>query len=138
MSIEIPENVQDLIDNPNIIAFSTVTPEGAPNTLPVWFTFEDGYLYINSAQGRKKNRNIEANTHVTGLIVDPQNPYRFVEIRGVVEEVTQDGALDHINRLAKRYTGKDQYYGGVAPAELGEKEVRELFKIKPTRIISQG
>jgi len=138
MSVTIPENVQDLVDNPNIIAFSTVTPKGAPNTLPVWFAFDDGYLYVVSVSTSKKKRNIEANPNVTSLIVDPQNPYRFLEIRGVVEDTTEDGAIERVNKIAKHYTGEDQYYGGVMPAEQAEKETLVMFKIKPTRVISQG
>jgi hypothetical protein len=74
----------------------------------------------------------------TIMAIDPQNPYRYLEVRGSVDEITEEGALDHINQLAWLYANKPTYYGGVAPAEMEDKVVRVICKIRPTRVRTMG
>lgn len=134
----IPDAYRDLIDGPVVVAFTTVSSSNQPQTLPVWCSYDGEYVLINSARGRQKDRNIVNNPFVTVLAVDPTNPYRYMEIRGAVEVVTEEGAVDHIDQLAKLYTGKTPYYGGVAPAERAEHETRVIYKIRPERVITSG
>lgn len=137
-SNQIPENYRDLLEGPVVVTLITVTPENTPQGTPVWCLYDGTHVIVNSALGRKKDRNIETNKNVSVVAIDPQNPYRYLEVRGVIEEGTTEGAVDVINQMAKLYTGKDVYFGGVAPAEQAEQQTRITYKIKPTRIISQG
>jgi hypothetical protein len=75
---------------------------------------------------------------VTVLSIDPDNPYRWMEVRGVVDIVTEDGGVDVINQLARKYRGVDSYYGGVTPAHQRDQETRVNFKIRPTRVLTGG
>ncbi|MDP6344334.1 MAG: PPOX class F420-dependent oxidoreductase [Alphaproteobacteria bacterium] len=138
MTKTIPDSHRDLIDGPVVVALSTVMPDGRPQCTPVWCSFDGNEVLINSARGRQKDKNMVARPGVAVLAIDPQNPYRYLEVRGDVTDVTEDGARDHINALAKTYVGKDEYYGGVAPAEAGEAEVRVIYRITPTRVSVHG
>lgn len=132
----IPDSHRDLLDNPVVVTLVTVMPDGQPQATPVWCSYDGTFVLVNSARGRAKDRNMRERPRVTVLAVDPANPYRYLEVRGVVEEVTEDGAVEHINQLAKKYRGKDQYYGGVTPAEMKDKETRVIYRIRPTRVIA--
>lgn len=138
MSIHIPDSIRDLLENPHAAVISTVTPDGKPQSNPVWFLYDGTHIVINSAVGRLKDDNIIANPNVCVTIVDPTNMYRYIELRGVVEERTTDGAVEVINQLAKMYRGVDEYYGGVTPKDLAERETRVTYKIKPERVIAHG
>ena len=84
-------------------------PEGSPQTTPVWVDWQDGEIWVNSAVGRQKDRNIRRDPRVAIAVIDPENPYRYVEVRGRVREITQDGADAHIDRMAMKYLGQDKY-----------------------------
>jgi len=84
-------------------------PDGSPQVTPVWFEFKNGMLRINTAVGRRKAGNLDVNPKLAMAIVDPTNPYRYLQIRGHVTRSTRDGADAHIDSLAKRYLGQDKY-----------------------------
>jgi PPOX class probable F420-dependent enzyme len=110
MAAKIPEKYIDLLTDKIAFAeLATVMPDGSPQVTPVWFEFKDGAIRINTAQGRRKVRNLETNPKLAMVIVDPSNPYRYLQIRGHVTRSTQDGADAHIDSLAKRYLGQDKY-----------------------------
>ena len=133
MSVEIPENLQELLRRPIVVAFATVNPDGQPQVTPVWASMEGGEVWINSAVGRRKDKNVRANPKVTVLAVDPQNSFNWVEIRGeVVAFDESDAALAHINKLSGIYAGNEDYYS-FNPEGRG-KETRVIYKIKPTRV----
>ena len=111
-------------------------PDGQPQLSPVWCSFDGTYIWINTARGRQKDKNLTERPMATILAVDPDNPYRYLEVRGTVAESTEEGAVDHINQLARLYTGQSSYYGGVQPAELAEKETRVIYKIRPKRVVT--
>jgi PPOX class probable F420-dependent enzyme len=134
----VPDSHRDLLDRPIVVALVTLMPDGQPQATPVWCDYDGTYVIINTARGRQKDRNMKARARVTVLSIDPQNPYRWLEVRGEVEEVTEEGGVETINRLAKKYRGVDQYYGGVTPIELREQETRVNFLIKPTRVLTGG
>ena len=110
MAAKIPEKYIDLLTDKIAFAeLATLMPDGSPQVTPVWFEFKDGGIRINTAQGRRKVRNLETNPKLAMVMVDPSNPYRYLQIRGHVTRSTQDGANAHIDSLAKRYLGQDKY-----------------------------
>ena len=110
MAARIPDQYKDLLTEKVAFAnLATLMPDGSPQVTPVWFDFKDGMLRINTAQGRRKVRNLDANPKLAMAILDPTNPYRYLQIRGHVIRSTQDGADAHIDALAKRYLNQDKY-----------------------------
>jgi PPOX class probable F420-dependent enzyme len=107
-------------------------PDGSPQVTPVWVDFDGTHVLVNSARGRQKDKNIHQNSRVALSILDPDNPYRYLEIRGNVEAITEDGADDHIDKMAKKYMGKDKY-----PYRTPT-EKRVLYKIRPTKTSQMG
>ena len=110
MGSAIPDKYMDLLTDKVAFAnLATVMPDGSPQVTPIWFEFKDGIIRINTAVGRRKARNLDSNPKVAMAIVDPANPYRYLQIRGRVTHSTKDGADAHIDSLAKRYLGQDKY-----------------------------
>lgn len=129
----VPESKRDLLERPIVVTLTTVMPDNSPQSTPVWFSFDGTHIWINTARGRQKDRNMLERPVVSVLSVDPENPYRYLEVRGVVDEVTEDGAVDHINFLSGRYTGNPDYYK--ANPQQRDRETRVIFKIKPTKFV---
>jgi PPOX class probable F420-dependent enzyme len=129
----IPQEKQDLLSGPVVVSLGTVMPDGTPQITPVWCSYDGELIWVNTAAGRQKDKNLQSQPKVTVLAIDPQNPYRWVEIRGEVVERTLEGAVDHIHELSRLYTGKN-YYGGLQKAELQSQETRVIFKIKPLKV----
>lgn len=111
---------------------ATLMPDGQPQVTPVWCDFDGNYVRINSAKGRVKDRNMRRDPRVTLTIQDPDNPYRYLEVRGRVVEITEDGADAHIDSLAKKYLGVDTY----PYRQPGEDRV--IYKIEPQRTSAMG
>lgn len=135
MFAAIPERVKDLLERPIVVTLVTVMPDGQPQATPVWFNYDGEHIWVNTARGRQKDRNMTDRPRVTILSVDPDNPYRYLEVRGEVVESTEDGAVDHINALSARYTGRKDYYGGDEKRKAGE--TRVIYKIRPQRIVAR-
>lgn len=129
--VQIPEAFRDLLERPIIAALATTLPDGTPQVTPVWFNFDDGYIYFNSAKGRLKDRAIRAQPYVALSIVDPDNPYRHIAIRGPVVEITEEGAREHINFLSQRYTGVHPYPGPPT-------ETRVRYKMSLQHVATMG
>ena len=111
-----------------VAALATVMPDGSPQVTPVWFDFDGKRLRVNTAKGRVKARNMHEGSRVALMIVDPENPYRYVQVRGRVAVVTENGADEHINSLAKKYLGQDTY----PYRQPGEVRVR--YEIEPVSV----
>jgi PPOX class probable F420-dependent enzyme len=127
------EKYLDLLSQKKAFAsLATVMPDGSPQVTPVWFDYQNGMLRVNTAKGRAKARNMKPGAPVAVAIIDPDNPYRYVQIRGRVERVLEEGANDHIDRLAKKYLGQDKYPG----AQPGE--VRMTIEITPISVSGMG
>ena len=109
MSIEVPEGVRDLLEKPIVATLSTVMPDGSPQATPVWFSRDGDKIKVNSAKGRVKDKNMRRDPRVALSIMDPENPYRYLEIRGRVETISESDGDPHIDSLAKRYMGQDTY-----------------------------
>src|ERR1700728_3999254 len=100
--------VKKLLSDPNYAVVSTLNEDGSILSTVVWVSADDEKAYVNSAVGRQWPTNLERNPNVTGLVYEDGNPYNFVSIRGTATATT-DGADEHINALAKKYIGKDEY-----------------------------
>ncbi len=132
MTTTIPESHFDLLDGPVVVMLATVMPDGSPQVTPVWCSRQGNQVWVNTAVGRTKDRNLRARPFATVAAMDPQNPYRWLEVRGqVVEVVEGQPAHDHINELAQLYFGRPFTYNSPG-------EERVLFKIAPTRVNASG
>ena len=127
-----PEKYRDLFQKKAFGAFTTLMPDGSPQTTPVWVDLQGDRIWINSAVGRQKDRNVRRDPRVAVAVSDPDNPYRYVELRGRVKEITQDGAAAHVDAMAKKYLGKDKY----PFAQPGEQRV--LYKIEIEKAHGMG
>ena len=138
MASTIPDSHRDLIDGPVLVTFTTIMPDGQPQSTIVWCNSDDQHVLVNSITGRRKEKNILRDPRVTLLALDPKDPYRWIEIRGVVDEITQEGGVDHIDELVRLYEGQPAFFGYVAPAERADTETRIIFKIRPVKIQAVG
>lgn len=130
---EIPAAYLDLLTTKVAFAhLATVMPDGSPQVTPVWFDFTHGKIRVNTAKGRVKARNMVEGSRVALSILDPDNAYRYVQVRGQVTRVTEDGGVAHIDSLAKKYLGKDVYPWHNA------KDVRTIYEIEPLAIQTMG
>jgi PPOX class probable F420-dependent enzyme len=109
MASAIPEKYRDLFQKRAFANLGTLMPDGSPQVTPVWVDLDGDYVIFNSAKGRQKDRNVRRDPRVALTLMDPENPYRYLEIRGRVAEITEDGAAENINKLAKKYLGVDKY-----------------------------
>ena len=136
MSAAIPEKYLDLFSKPAFAHLATLMPDGGPQVTPVWCNLEQDYVWLNTVRSRQKDRNMRRDTRVSLCIMDPDNPYRYVEVRGRVVEITEQGAHDHINRLAKKYLGLEKYPRRPPHGQPGE--ARVIFKVKPEHTTGKG
>ena len=132
MASVIPSSHSDLLQKKAFANLATLMSNGTPQVTPVWFDFDGQHLRVNSAEGRVKDQNMRRNPNVAVAIADPENPYRYIQLRGKVVEITKDGADAHIDSLAKKYMGVDKY-----PMRQAN-EVRVIYKILPERANTMG
>jgi PPOX class probable F420-dependent enzyme len=130
MSVDLSKYT-DLLEGPKrpLANLATVMPDGTPQVTPVWFDWHDGAIRINTAKGRVKARNMKPGAAVALAIVDPDNPYRYVQIRGRVRRMTEEGAAAHIDQLSRKYLGHDYEWG---------KDDRIIFEIEPFAVQGMG
>lgn len=125
----VPESFRDLLDDEaRTFAFlATEMPDGSPQVTPVWFDVEGEFIRVNSVRGRVKDRNMTERPRVALSIVDPKNMYHYVQIRGSVDSISEQGAKDHIDRLASKYLGTPTY-------ERYRGEKRVIYRIRPKAV----
>jgi PPOX class probable F420-dependent enzyme len=132
MSTAIPEKYRDLFHKRAFASLGTLMPDGSPQVTPVWCDFDDEHVIFNSAKGRQKDKNVRRDPRVALAVIDPENPYRYLEIRGKVVEITEEGADKHIDKMAKKYLGAEKYpYGQPG-------EVRVIYKVKAEHTTVMG
>lgn len=136
MSSLIPASHRDLLDGPVIAALATLMPDGQPQVTPVWCSYDGQYVIVNVTAERQKAKNMDARPQVTLMVFDPQNQYRWLEVRGVVAEITAEDGGESMNELSLLYTGQPKRYGIEAPPR--EDLERVLYKIRPTRVNFSG
>jgi PPOX class probable F420-dependent enzyme len=132
MPAAIPEKYLDLFQKKTFASLGTLMPDGQPQVTPVWIDFDGKHVVINSAKGRVKDRNMRRDPRVSMALIDPDNPYRHLQVQGRVVEITENGADQHIDKMAKKYLGQDKY----PFRQPGE--VRVLYKIEPDRTVAMG
>ncbi len=122
----IPEKYQDLLaEETRALAFlATTMKDGSPQVTPVWFNLQGEHIWINSAEGRTKDRNMRARPQIALAIMDIKEPYRYLQVRGRVVEITTEGADDHMDALSKKYMG-ETWRGD---------ETRVIYKIEPQNV----
>ncbi len=132
--LSIPPEFLDLLSN-EVRAYAylaTLMPDGSPQVTPVWFDTDGEYILVNSAAGRVKDKNMRARPQVAITIADPRTPYRYLQIRGRVVAITEEGAEEHIDRLAGKYTGVPKRSWDHAG------EVRVTYQILPEKVDAHG
>jgi PPOX class probable F420-dependent enzyme len=132
MATAIPGTHTDLFSKIAFASLATLNADGTPQVTPIWIDWDGKNLLVNTAQGRVKDRNLRRNPKVAISIMDPDNPYRYLAIQGRVTNVTTNGADAHIDKMAKKYMGKDAY-----PFRTPT-EVRVLFTIEPEKVHTVG
>jgi len=129
----IPDKYLDLLQQKKAFAnLATLMRDGSPQVTPVWFDYTGGVIRVNTAKGRVKARNLKNGSPVALAIMDPDEPYRYIQIRGHVRRVLEEGAEAHIDSLAKKYLGKDKY-----PFRQSG-EVRVMYEIEPAAASGMG
>ena len=127
MSETIPVAFRDLFEKKALAHLATLMPDGRPQVTPVWCDLSGDLVRVNTAIGRQKDRNLVRDGRVALTLVDPDNPYRYIEVRGTVAERTEVGADAHIDQLSQKYIGKAYPYRQPS-------EKRVLFHIKPEHV----
>jgi len=128
----IPDEYLDLFQKRAFGHLATLMPDGSPQVTPVWVDFDGTHIMVNSARGRLKDRNMRRDGRVALEVLDPDDPYRYLQVRGRVVEITEQDADVGIDRLAKKYLGVDRF------PYWRPGEVRVWYKIKPERVYAQG
>jgi PPOX class probable F420-dependent enzyme len=134
---EIPASHRDLVECPPVAALTTVMRDGYPQTSVVWCDFDGECVRVNTMRGFAKERNMRRDPRVTLLCYDPRQPLRYLEVRGTVVEITEQGAGRHLDALASKYAGRPiRYFGDAIPARFAETEIPVLCRIRPTHVVA--
>ena len=133
MSTVIPESKLDLLQSNALAHVATLGPNGEPQNNPVWFDWDGEYLLFSQTTTRQKYRNLQKDPRVALSIVDPDNQYRYLEVRGTVVEFRPDPDFAFINRMSAKYTGNDVYQG----SKPGQEE-RVVVVVRPVHTSSMG
>jgi PPOX class probable F420-dependent enzyme len=129
----IPDKYLDLLQHKKVFAnLATLMPDGSPQVTPVWIDYADGIIRFNTAKGRVKARNLKVGSPVALAMMDPDEPYRYLQVRGRIRRVAEEGADTHIDSLAKKYLGKDKY----PFRQPGE--IRVMYEIEPKSSSGMG
>ena len=132
----IPASHRDLVECPPVAALTTLGADGAPQTSVVWCDAEDDLVRVNTMRGFAKERNMRRDPRVTLLCYDPARPSRYLELRGTVTSMTEDGAAAHLDGLASKYAGRPiRYFGECIPGSYAATETPVLCRIRPTRVV---
>ena len=121
----IPEKYLDLFQKKSFAQLATIMPDGTPQVSPVWVDYDGKHILFNTAKGRVKDKNMRRDPRVGLDLMDPDNPYRHLSLRGRVADITEKGADEHIDKMAKKYLGQDKY------PYRSPGEVRVIYKIEP-------
>jgi PPOX class probable F420-dependent enzyme len=135
MITTIPDSHLDLFQTPVHGVLTTIMPDGSPQSSVIWVDYDGENVMVNTTLERQKGRNMRANPKVTILVIDPHDSSRWIEVRGHVREITQEGAEEHADKLTQRYCHNKQYfYGDIHPVEQKQKETRVVVRIQPLKI----
>ena len=132
MTQKLSEEQRGIFSKKAFVHLATRMKDGSPQVSPVWVDTDGDYIVVNSAKGRLKDRNMRADPRVALSVTDPDDPYSAIMVRGRVAKITEEGADAHIDKMAKKYLGQDQY-----PYRTSD-EVRVLYYIEPERVGTMG
>ena len=133
----IPASHADLAECPPVAALTTLMPDGSPQTSVVWCDFDGECLRVSTMRGFAKERNMRRDPRVTVVCYDPADGLRYLEGRGTVVELSETGALAHLDALTSKYLGrKVRYFGDCVPAALAATESPVLCRIRPTHVVA--
>jgi PPOX class probable F420-dependent enzyme len=127
---ELTDAVKRFLEEPHLAHFVTIMRDGSPQVTPVWVDHDGTHVLINTAEGRQKPRNLRRNSWVALSVAPESRPYRWVQIRGRVVDITSEGAGDHIRKLSEKYTGRASYAGRL--------DDRIIVKVLPEHITARG
>jgi PPOX class probable F420-dependent enzyme len=130
---EIPQEYHDLFEKPTFAHVVTMAPDGTPHATPVWIDYDadDNRLLVNTERHRRKARNVSEDPTVAVSMTGPEDPYRFLSVTGEVDEMTTEGAREHIDELAERYLGEDEYPNPI------ETE-RVILRVRPDEVLTSS
>lgn len=132
MAAIIPEKFAALLHKKVFAYLATIMPDGSPQVTPVWIDYDGRNILFNSARGRVKDKNVRRDPRVSLSVADPENPYSYFEVRGRVISITEQGAVEHIDKMAQKYLGQAKYPW----ARPGE--VRVVYTVEPEHVSSMG
>jgi PPOX class probable F420-dependent enzyme len=132
MTVALTAEQRQLVEGKNFAHLATVNDDGSPQVTPVWIEMDGDKIVVNSEKKRKKVKNVQREPRVALSIADAANPYKYIEIRGRVVEVTDEGGFEGIDRLAKKYIGQDKY-----PWNKPD-DVRVIIRIEPDKVLGMG
>ena len=138
MTISIPESHRDLLAGPVNTVLSTVMPDGRPQTTPVWCNLDGDVVLINTMKQFRKYKNMLLNPKVTLVAYRLEEPIRNIEVRGLVVEMTEQGALAHLNELTELYGGGQEFFGDSVDTELQHQFTPVKIRIRPNRVRVEG
>ncbi|MCM3264875.1 PPOX class F420-dependent oxidoreductase [Streptomyces thermoviolaceus] len=133
MSAVLSDRLKNLLDSPVFVTVGTVQPDGSPQLSPVWVKRDGDDLLISTTVDRRKKKNLNRDPRISVVVVDPQSPYEYAEIRGTAE-ITTEGARDLIDELSVKYTGKK--YAEFNPASVHDAD-RVIVRIRPTKVVGR-
>ena len=125
----VPPEFHDLFEKRTFAHLTTLLPDDSPHTVPVWIDFDGGDLLVNTTRGSRKERNVRRDGRVSLSMLDPDDPHRFLSVRGTVAETTEEGAREHVDALARRYLGRERYDG--------DGSTRVLLRIRPEHAVAR-
>jgi len=136
----LPDSHRGLFDGDACVALTTIMPDGRPQITPVWCNLDRDYVLINTMRGFRKEKNMRGNPKVTLLAFDPKQPLHSIEIRGIVVEMTEEGALEHLDKLTQLYMHKSdaRFFGDSIPVELQATYIPVKIKIAPISMRVEG
>ena len=138
MKVPIPDSHRDLLAGPVNVVLTTLMPDGQPQTTPIWCNLDGNDVLINTMKQFRKQKNMRLNPKVTLLAYRLKQPLRNVEVRGRVVEMTEEGALEHLNELNLLYGSGPEFFGDSVDAELRHKLIPIKIRIRPVRIRVEG
>ena len=133
MSVPVPSSHLDLVNGKVIGVFTTMMPDGQPQSSLVWLNYDGECVRVNTTLERRKGRNLVANARCSVRVVDPNDTSRYIQVRGDAELVFE-GAVDHLDALTRSYTKYPCFYGHVYPEEQRSRETRVICRLHARRI----
>jgi PPOX class probable F420-dependent enzyme len=134
MSVTVPESHRALLEKPIVVSITTVDETHKPHSVPIWRKFDGEYILMSSDRISRKVRHVRANPNVVVLTIDPNDPYRYLEVSGTAE-IVETGALELLDELTRLYTDKPAYFGYFEPIEALDSYDGVVIKVTPERFI---